>query len=187
MPGAQYRSLAMTKQRVKSTLYSPSPFLPLPFYWIGTNMSSSSTYLWRAGRRYCRIYSSCAAKPSRARQERSPIAYHFLRNPIPYDIGLQLQENILDTRVKWRAQKKDQLGVEGSPSDGGKGDIILLLGKSPSSRLDSSLYRASLQNILPHILPADVILLSPRLQVIPSKPKCCIQGLLFIRRNEADK
>lgn len=163
----------MTKHRVnRPDSWTPSPFLPLPFDGIVTSMSSPSKYLWRAASRQRRPYSSCVAKPSRSRHERSPLAYHLLRNSIPYDIGLQLQEDILDTRVKWRAQRKGQLGVETSWLDDGEGDIILLLGKSSSSLPGSSLYLASLQNILRHTPPDDVILLSPRLRAIPNKPKC---------------
>lgn len=69
-----------------------------------------------------RRYSSCAASV-RSQLEKSPIAYHFLRTPIPYDIGLQLQENIVDTRASWRKAGKET-GVTDDV-----GDVVLLLGE----------------------------------------------------------
>lgn len=85
-----------------------------------------------------RRYSSCAA-PIRSQLERPPIAYHYLRTPIPYDIGLQLQENIVDTRARWR-----KAGTYTGAADD-VGDVVLLLGELyPSIRyfITSSSLRA---------------------------------------------
>ncbi|KAJ9103752.1 hypothetical protein QFC21_002212 [Naganishia friedmannii] len=98
-------------------------------------MSRSYFAPWRtASRLRCRSgarYSSCSRPSvSLSPEQQPPIAYHFLNTPIPYDIGLQLQEDIVDARTEWRSRRKAAANTE-APQDG-EGDVVLLLEHTPT-------------------------------------------------------
>jgi len=63
---------------------------------------------------------SCAtsSKSSAAAASLPPIRYHVFRNPLPYPIGLRVQNELIEYRLARKAE------------GGGKNDIVLLLGKS---------------------------------------------------------
>ncbi|WVQ95165.1 lipoyl(octanoyl) transferase [Kwoniella sp. CBS 9459] len=50
--------------------------------------------------------------------------YHIFREPLPYPLGLKLQNDIIDVRLE--AKKKDPVGSRG------KGDVVLLLEHTPT-------------------------------------------------------
>ncbi|KAJ9120023.1 hypothetical protein QFC22_002920 [Naganishia vaughanmartiniae] len=95
-------------------------------------MSRLSCVPWRTAlplwRRLGAHYSACS-RPTilLSPDQKPPIAYHFLNAPIPYDIGLQLQEDIVNARTKWRSRRK---AAENSETlQDGEGDVVLLLGR----------------------------------------------------------
>lgn len=51
-----------------------------------------------------------------------PVRYHIFKTPVPYSIGLNLQNRIIDRRLASRETEKDK--------DKGEQDILLLLGQS---------------------------------------------------------
>lgn len=99
-----------------------------------TIMSLLSSTPWRNALRFrCQSiarYSSCSQSniSSLSPEQQPPIAYHFLNTPIPYDIGLQLQEDIVNARTEWRSSRKAVAGT--TTLQDGEGDVVLLLGIS---------------------------------------------------------
>ncbi|WVF67589.1 lipoyl(octanoyl) transferase [Kwoniella sp. CBS 6097] len=53
-----------------------------------------------------------------------PLRYHIFREPLPYPLGLKLQNDIIDVRLE--AKKRDPVGSRG------KGDVVLLLEHTPT-------------------------------------------------------
>ncbi|WWC71330.1 lipoyl(octanoyl) transferase [Kwoniella pini CBS 10737] len=53
-----------------------------------------------------------------------PLRYHILKEPLPYPVGLKLQNDIINTRLK--AKSKDPIGSKG------RGDVILMLEHTPT-------------------------------------------------------
>lgn len=70
---------------------------------------------------------ACTA-PSAARNT-APIAYHILRKPVPYQVGLDLQNAIIEARLKAKkADPTSPLALQ---------DVVLLLGRrDATSRMD---------------------------------------------------
>jgi hypothetical protein len=101
---------------------------------VSVSVMSRSCYVpWRTAlplrARSTAYYSTCSRpNVSLSPDQQPPIAYHFLNTPIPYDIGLQLQEDIVDARTEWRSRRKAVAGTE--MTQDGQGDVVLLLGKS---------------------------------------------------------
>jgi lipoyl(octanoyl) transferase len=81
-------------------------------------------------RRNATASSSCSTGPSSAL---SPLRYHIFKEPLPYLIGLKLQHDIIDRRLRLKAK--------GQQTD----DIVLLLGKS-TLLLSIARHIASLKN-----------------------------------------
>lgn len=59
---------------------------------------------------------SCSTAPAPR-----PIAYHYFPRPLPYEIGLKLQNDIIDRRLEAKAKDPE--------SDVARQDIVLLLGE----------------------------------------------------------
>lgn len=59
-------------------------------------------------------------------QEQAPVAYRFLREPLPYDVGLRLQDRIVQHRLAARARDPESLEA--------KQDVMLLLGERAGDR-----------------------------------------------------
>ncbi|KAJ9120991.1 hypothetical protein QFC24_004971 [Naganishia onofrii] len=98
-------------------------------------MSRSCYTPWRTALRLrsrsTAYYSTCSRpNVSLSPDQQPPIAYHFLNTPIPYDIGLQLQEDIVDARTEWRSRRKAVAGTE--TTQDGQGDVVLLLEHTPT-------------------------------------------------------
>ncbi|WVW85361.1 lipoyl(octanoyl) transferase [Kwoniella bestiolae CBS 10118] len=64
--------------------------------------------------------SSCATPSSSL----PPLRYHIFRAPLPYPVGLKLQNDIIDVRLK--AKRDDPVGSRG------KGDVVLMLEHTPT-------------------------------------------------------
>ncbi|WVQ68509.1 lipoyl(octanoyl) transferase [Kwoniella botswanensis] len=64
--------------------------------------------------------SSCATPSSSL----PPLRYHIFREPLPYPVGLELQKDIIDVRLK--AKRDDPAGSRG------KGDVVLMLEHTPT-------------------------------------------------------
>lgn len=65
---------------------------------------------------------SCAgsSKSSAVAASLPPVRYHIFRNPVPYPIGLRVQNELIEYRLGRKAH------------GGGRNDIVLLLGESCS-------------------------------------------------------
>jgi hypothetical protein len=59
-----------------------------------------------------------------------PVAYHILRRPIPYQVGLDLQNAIVQTRLRAKRVNPE--------SDIALQDVVLLLGKLLQTRQSSA-------------------------------------------------
>ena len=60
-----------------------------------------------------KVLEACTTGP----KSRLPrIRYHIFEQPLPYTIGLKLQNDIIEKRLRWKE------------AGGGKDDIVLLLG-----------------------------------------------------------
>lgn len=76
-------------------------------------------------------YTTCATQTQSQQAQTSPIAYHFLTEPLPYETGLRLQENIVKHRLAARVRDPESLEA--------RQDVLLLLGGC-SGRASTSLF-----------------------------------------------
>ncbi|WWC63557.1 lipoyl(octanoyl) transferase [Kwoniella dejecticola CBS 10117] len=67
---------------------------------------------------------SCSSPASSSKSILPPLRYHIFSEPLPYLVGLKLQNDIISTRLK--AKAKDPVGSRG------KGDVILMLEHTPT-------------------------------------------------------
>ncbi|WRT68635.1 lipoyl(octanoyl) transferase [Kwoniella shivajii] len=76
--------------------------------------------------RQASLGSATCAKPSSSSTSSSfpPLRYHIFNEPLPYPVGLKLQNDIIDVRLK--AKKEDPVGSRGT------GDVVLLLEHTPT-------------------------------------------------------
>lgn len=63
---------------------------------------------------------STASSSVSASSSLPPLRYHVFKEPLPYPVGLKLQNDIIDRRLM--AKSKDPIGSKGL------GDVVLLLG-----------------------------------------------------------
>ncbi|WWD19284.1 lipoyl(octanoyl) transferase [Kwoniella shandongensis] len=68
--------------------------------------------------------SSCSNPSKSASVKLAPLRYHIFKEPLPYPVGLKLQNDIIDKRLE--AKAKDPMGSRGI------GDVVLLLEHTPT-------------------------------------------------------
>ncbi|TYJ53146.1 lipoyl(octanoyl) transferase [Cryptococcus floricola] len=67
---------------------------------------------------------SCSTSSAKPAPSLPAIRYHIFKEPLPYPVGLKLQNDIIDVRLE--AKKKDPVGSKGL------GDVLLLLEHTPT-------------------------------------------------------
>ncbi|WWC90463.1 lipoyl(octanoyl) transferase [Kwoniella dendrophila CBS 6074] len=67
---------------------------------------------------------TCSTTNSSASSSLPPLKYHIFKEPLPYPVGLKLQNDIINVRLK--AKKDDPVGSRG------EGDVVLMLEHTPT-------------------------------------------------------
>ena len=129
-----YYSLSSVSSHILQKVYHQSHLaLAMTSSTSGSRLIRLSSSLSRTTLRHThRAYSTtgppaCSSSSGSSSKSLSPLRYHIFQEPLPYPIGLRLQHEIIDRRLRMKK--------EGKQTD----DIILFLGKPPSPSL-SSLY-----------------------------------------------